>query len=145
VTDQRSRWFWPGVIAGWGLIAVGLVGMVSQRDRTTPLLLARYVIGFLVVHDAVVVPAVLLGGWLVSRFVPAVARGPVRGALAMSVLVLVFSWPLLGRFGERPTNDSALPLDYGRTVPVVIGVVWIGAAAVLAVRVISARRRRAGG
>ena len=145
MSGDRSRWFWPALVAGWALIAVGLAGMVSQRDRTKPLQLGRYVIGFLLVHDFVVAPLVLLGGWVVSRFVPPVARGPLRGALALSALVLVFSWPLLQRFGERPTNDSALPLDYGHTVPVVLAVVWVVAAAVLGVRIVSGRRRRAGG
>ena len=144
MTGDRSRCFWPALGVGWALIALGLVGMVSERDRTRPLLLARYVIGFLLVHDVAVVPLVLLAAWLVSRFVPMVARGPVRGALAMSALVVAFAWPLLWRFGERPTNDSALPLRYGRTVPVVIAIVWMVAAAAVVGRLISARRGRAG-
>ena len=139
--NERSRWFWPAVAAGWGLIVAGIVGMFSQRDRTTPFQLVRYVVGFLLVHDLVVAPVVIGVGWLVSRAVPPVARGPLRAALALSALVIVFSWPLLRRYGEHATNDSALPLDYGRTVPVVLGVVWLVALAVLAVRVVNGRRR----
>jgi hypothetical protein len=138
--NERSRWFWPAVAVGWGLITAGVVGMFSQRDRTTPFQLVRYVVGFLLVHDLVVAPVVIGVGWLMSRAVPPVARGPVRAALALSALVIAFSWPLLRRYGEHATNDSALPLDYGRTVPVVLGVVWLAALVVLAVRVISARR-----
>jgi hypothetical protein len=147
VSEERSRWFWPALAVGWGLIAVGIVGMFSQRDRTKPFELARYVIGFLIVHDLVVAPVVIGGGWLVTRYVPTVVRGPLRAALALSALVIAFSWPLLRRYGEHATNDSALPLDYGHTVPVVLAVVWLVALGVLAVRVLSAtrRRRRAGG
>ena len=140
--NERSRWFWPAVAAGWGLIVVGIVGMFSQRDRTTPFQLARYVIGFLLVHDLIVAPVVIGAGWLVTRAVPPVARGPLRAALALSALVIAFSWPLLRRYGEHATNASALPLDYARTVPVVLGVVWLAAVAVLAVRLVSARRAR---
>ena len=109
MNEERSRWFWPALAVGWALIAVGIVGMFSQRDRTTPFQLVRYVIGFLLVHDVVVAPVVIGVGWLVTRFVPAVARGPLRAALALSALVVAFSWPLLRRYGEHATNDSALP------------------------------------
>jgi len=145
MNEERSRWFWPALAAGWGLIAVGIVGMFSQRDRTQPFQLVRYVIGFLLLHDLVLAPVVLVGGWVVTRFVPPIARGPVRAAVALSTLVIVFSWPLLRRFGEHPTNDSALPLDYGRTVPVVVAAVWVVALAVLAGRLVTARRRTAAG
>jgi hypothetical protein len=145
MNEERSRWFWPALVAGWTLIGIGIVGMFSQRDRTTPFRLVRYVIGFLLVHDLVVAPIVIGVGWLVTRFVPVVARGPLRAALALSALVVAFSWPLLRRYGEHATNDSALPLDYGRTVPVVLAVVWLVALAVLAARIVNARRSRAGG
>jgi hypothetical protein len=142
VNDDRSRWFWPALLAGWGLIAIGIVGLFSQRDRTQPFQLVRYVIGFLLVHDLVVAPLVIAAGWLVTRFVPAIARAPLRAALALSALVVAFSWPLLRRYGERATNDSALPLDYGRTVPVVLAVVWAVAVGALGVRVVNDRRHR---
>jgi hypothetical protein len=144
VKEDRSRWFWPALAVGWGLIAVGMVGMFSQRDRTQPFQLVRYVVGFLLVHDLVVAPVVIAVGWLVTRFVPSIARGPLRAALALSALVVAFSWPLLRRYGEHATNDSALPLDYGRTVPVVLAVVWVVALGVLGVRLVSARRRADG-
>jgi hypothetical protein len=144
--EERSKWFWSALAAGWALIAVGIVGMFSQRDRTTPFRLVRYVIGFLLVHDLVIAPVVIGAGWLVTRFVPAVARGPLRAALALSALVIAFSWPLLRRYGEHATNDSALPLDYGRTVPAVLAVVWVVAVGVLVARLVNARRgSRAGG
>jgi hypothetical protein len=129
--------------AGWLLIGVGIGGMVVQRSRTHPLGLARYVVGFLLVHDLVVVPLALGGAWLVARLVPPLARGPVRGALGLTAVIVAFSWPLLRRYGEHATNDSALPLDYGRTVPVVIAAVWAGAAGTVLVRLSAARRRRA--
>ncbi len=145
MNEQRSRWFWPALVIGWGLMAVGIAGMFSQRDRTKPFELARYVVGFLLVHDLVVAPVVIGIGWLVSRYLPPPTRGPLRAALALSALVIAFSWPLLRRYGEHATNDSALPLDYRRTVPVVLAVVWLAALGVLAVRVVTERRRRAGG
>lgn len=144
-SEERSRWFWPALAVGWALMVVGIVGMFSQRDRTKPFELVRYVVGFLLVHDLVVAPVVIGAGWAVTRFVPPLARGPLRAALALSALVIAFSWPLLRRYGEHATNDSALPLDYGHTVPVVLAVVWLAALGVLGVRLVSDRRRRADG
>jgi hypothetical protein len=140
----RSRWFWPGMAVGWVLIGVGVGGMVVQRSRTHPLGLGRYVVGFLLVHDLVVAPIALGGAWLVGRLVPPIARGPVRAALALTALIAAFAWPLLRRYGTHATNDSALPLDYGRTVPVVIAAVWAGAAVAVLVKLSAGRRRRAG-
>ena len=76
-------------------------------------------------HDAVVVPVVVALGWLASRWLPPAARGPVRGALALSAILVVFAYPLVRRLGARPTNSSALPLHYGPNLALVLGVVWI--------------------
>jgi hypothetical protein len=46
------------------------------------------------------------------------------------------------RLGARESNDSALPLDYGRNLVVVLAVVWVGAALVVAGRLLSRRVRR---
>jgi hypothetical protein len=122
---KRHGWFWPALVVGWAFIAVGIAGMASQGGRASPLVVGPFVLGFLLAHDLVLAPAVLVAGWLLGRIVPAVGRGPVRAALALSGLVVLFALPLLGRFGERPTDDSALPLDYGRTVPIVLLVIWL--------------------
>ena len=141
--DERSRWFVPALVVGWVIIGMALVGMVRDTSRTKPTELVRYVLGFALLHDLVVAPLVVLVGWLLTRFVPSVARGPVRGALALSALVAVFSWPLLRRYGEHATNNSALPLDYGRTVPIVLAAIWAVALTIIAVRIVIARRRSA--
>jgi hypothetical protein len=141
--DERSRWFLPALIVGWAIIGAALVGMVRDTSRTKPAELARYVLGFALVHDLIVVPLVLLVGWLLTRFVPSVARGPVRGALALSALVMIFAWPLLQRYGEHATNSSALPLDYRRTVPIVLAAIWAIALTIIAVRGVIAHRRSA--
>jgi hypothetical protein len=68
-----------------------------------------------------------------SRWRPAVA-GPIRAALAVSAILLVFALPLVAGLGRRPTNSSALPLPYVRSLLLLLGGVWLVAAGVIVVR-----------
>ena len=135
---RPTRWFWVGLAFGWAVIAYGIWGALANADRTEPIQLAAYVVGAAVLHDAVVVPVVVAVGWLASRWLPPAARGPVRGALALSALLVVFAYPLVRRLGAHPTNSSALPLHYGPNLALVLGVVWV----VTALLVVSRYRHR---
>ncbi len=144
--DSRGRAFWIAFVVGWGLMAFGVAGAIADRRRADPAALARYVLEFALLHDALVAPLVFLVGWLASEALPLVARGPVRGALALSALLAVFAIPLVRRFGAHPTNSSALPLDYTHSLVVVLGAVWGVTLAVLVSRSVRAGwsgRRRA--
>ena len=72
--------------------------------------------------------------------VPAVAKGPVRAAGAVSALVVLFSAPLVARLGQRPTNSSTLPIAYERNAAIILIGVWVLAGAFIALRVARARR-----
>jgi hypothetical protein len=138
---RRSRWFWIAFGAGWAVMIGAAVGaLLDSRNANVPALV-RYIVIFDVVHDAVIATLTVALAWIVGRWLPSVARGPVRGALALSALVVVFSYPLVRRLGARESNDSALPLDYGRNLLVVLGVVWLLTGAVVAARVVVRRLR----
>jgi hypothetical protein len=133
--------FWVGVAVGWAVIGFGTVGALNSvwlRDR--PGDLVRWLLGGLVLHDAVLVPLVTVAGLLVAKLAPRWLRGPIDIALVLSGLVLLFAYPLLRAFGRRESNRSILPLDYGRNVAIVLLLIWLGAAAVAAVKLV--RRRR---
>ena len=134
-TATRSRWFWPAFVVGWVVMIGAGIGAVTDDRRANLPALIRYIVVFDVVHDLAVAPIALAVGWLVTRLVPAVARGPVRAALAMSAIVAVFAYPLVRRLGARATNSSALPLDYGPNVLIVIASIWSVAASVIALRI----------
>lgn len=134
----RSRWFVPGLIIGWLVIGWGISRAIVDANDAKPVTVAAFVVAFDALHDAVLVPLLLAGGWLIGRIVPGPARGAVRAATAVSLLVVLFAAPLVGRFGARPTNSSILPLPYARNTLIVLAVVWVVTAAVV-VR----RRRRA--
>ncbi len=135
----RPLLFIPALIAGWAIIGFGIRSALSNSDDAHPFALLVHVVTFDLAHDLVIAPLVLVVGWLVAKVVPETARGPVRAACAASALFIVFSYPLVRRWGLRPSNSSALPLEYGRNLAIVIGLVWLVAAAVIVRRVRSNR------
>jgi hypothetical protein len=138
----RRWWFWAALVVGWGVMIGAAVGaLVDSRNANLPALV-RYIVVFDVVHDAVVATLTVVLAWLVGRWLPAVARGPVRAALALTAILVVFSYPLVRRLGARASNDSALPLDYSRNLLVVLAIVWIGTAVVIGGRLLGRRVRR---
>ncbi len=131
---SSGRLFWVALVIGWAVMGIGVVVMLTSNGDANPLAIVPVVVGFAVVHDAVLAPLAFLAFWWTGRHVPSVARGPVRGALALTVVLSLFALPLVGRFGARPTNDSALPLDYGRNLALLVAAVWAAAAVVIAIR-----------
>ncbi|MEU0554215.1 hypothetical protein [Dactylosporangium maewongense] len=90
-------------------------------------------------HDFLVVPAVVLAGVALTRWVPRPARGPVRAALVVSAAVTVVALPFVIGAGRVPGNPSAFPQSYGRGLALVVAVVWAVAGAWT---VANLRRRR---
>jgi hypothetical protein len=128
--------FWVGLVVGWGVIAFGVVGVLNSvwlRDR--PLDVLWWVLGSLVLHDALLAPLVTVVVLLVARFLPTTVRGPVAGALVLTALVVLFAYPLLRAFGRREANPSILPGDYPRHVLLLVALIWAVAGIVIAVRV----------
>ena len=123
-------WFWLGLAAGWSVMAYGTWGFVSHVAQ--PRQTAWWVVGTAVAHDALFAPVVALIGIALIAVLPGWARGPVGFALAASVVVVAFSYPLLRHFGRRVDNPSILPLDYPRNVVMVIGLIWVVALVALA-------------
>lgn len=134
----RSRLFLPAFVVGWGMIAFGATRALGDARDAHPFALLVHVASFDIVHDAIIAPLVVLLGWLLGRLLPTVARGPVRAAAATSALVIAFAYPLVRRWGRRPSNSSTLPLHYGSNLAIVLSLVWFSAAVVIMFRL---RRR----
>jgi hypothetical protein len=127
--ERRSRAFWPAVAVGWVVMAVGARGVLMDAADTVPRRWLVLFLGSAVVHDLVVAPAVILVGWAVARAAPPWARAPVQAGLLTSGAVALFALPFVAGYGRQPANPSALPLDYGRGLAVVLAVVWIACGA----------------
>jgi hypothetical protein len=135
VEDHRAGpLFWVSAAAGWAVIAWGLRGIFQHSLDTRPANLARFVVGGALLHDLFVAPLVIVAGVLLARTVPRRARAVVQGALAVSGIVALFSYPLVRAYGLAANNPTSLPHNYTANLLVVLGLVWAVAAGVVIMR-----------
>ncbi len=99
----------------------------------------------LALHDAVLLPTVILAGVLVHRLVPAAQRAIIQAGLAATAAVVVIAVPLVLGYGRIADNPSALPRDYPRGLSLVLAVIWTATAVALLVRSRGRRRPRPAG
>jgi hypothetical protein len=144
-THPSAKSMVAALVVGWAIIGFGVKAALAHSYDAHPFGLAVHLVAFDLVHDVVIAPVVLLVGWAAGRFLPEVARGPIRAALASTALFVVFSYPLVRRWGRRPTNSSTLPLAYGRNLLIIVMVIWMLAAVCMAIRVVRLRRGRGAG
>ena len=126
--------FWISAAAGWAVIAWGLRGVFQHSLDTRPANLARFVVGGALLHDLIVAPLVIVAGVLLARAVPGRARAVVQGALAISGIVALFSYPLVRAYGLAANNPTSLPRNYTAGLLIVLGVVWAVAAGLVILR-----------
>lgn len=123
--------------AGLALIGLGLRGVVADVP------VARWAAWFAapaVLHDAVLVPLVLVAGAATGRL-PGRYRRIARAALVTAACVTVVALPLVLGYGRRADEPSRLPLPYGRNLAVVVAAIAVLAAAAAAARFAADRRR----
>lgn len=129
--------FWLGSGIGLAVIAWGVYGLLDHATVTKPLNWLLFFMGGLIVHDAIVVPCVALISVLIVRVVPTRVRPVVQATLIVGAVLALIAVPVVGGWGRLANNPSLLPLDYGRNLAIVLGVV-AGVGVLLAVR--AARR-----
>ncbi|MEV6527369.1 hypothetical protein AB0M43_36145 [Longispora sp. NPDC051575] len=96
-------------------------------------------------HDLLVMPAAIGVGWLLSRLLPGWARGPVQAGLFTTAVLTTIALPFLIGNGHPPDNPSALPLDYGRGLAIVVAAVWVVVGGLVLRRLVMARTQAAVG
>jgi len=132
--------FWIGLVLGGSVMAYAVWGAIQAFSSEQQVQLMTWLLGSALAHDVILAPTVTIVGLLLAWVLPRSIRGPVLGALAMSGIVLLFSWSSLRGFGRRDVNPSILPHDYATNVAIVIGCVWAAALAVIVLRIARARR-----
>jgi hypothetical protein len=137
-TTTSTRPFWIGLAVGAPILAFGVRGILEHADETKPAELARWILGSALVHDGIVLPAVVVVGWAGRRACPSWAWPATRWALATTAIVLAVSRPFVARWGYRAANPTALSRDYGAGTAVAVAAIW---AVALAWAVRDARRR----
>lgn len=111
-------------VVGLAMVAFGAAGLLRHSDETMPLDWALFFLGGLAAHDGVLVPAVMVGGVLISLVVPRAVRPTVQGALLVSGALLAVAIPPLTGNGRLTNNPSILPQDYGEGLLTALAVVW---------------------
>jgi hypothetical protein len=134
--DHAGPGLWIGLALGLPIIGWGIRGALSEEARTHPAELGRWIVGSAVVHDALILPVVLLVAVGARRLVPARTWAFVRWALATTGVLALVSWPFVRGYGRRSSNASLLPRDYTAGVLVAVMLVWLvaGVAALVQVR-----------
>ncbi|RKS73509.1 hypothetical protein BZB76_4202 [Actinomadura pelletieri DSM 43383] len=112
-------------VAGLALIAWGAYGIAAHVDAAA---WAVWFAGAAVLHDAVLVPVVLVAGVATGRL-PGPWRRAARTALVIGGAVTLVAAPLVLGYGRRADEPSRLPLPYDRNLAVVLAVVVVLCAA----------------
>ncbi len=133
-----ARW----VLGGLGVLvaAYGAWLLLTRQDGGQLVSAGAWLVGGVVLHDAVLAPVVVVLGVLLVRAVPRAVRAPVAVVGIVLGSVTLLALPVLGGFGRRADNPTLLDRDYGAG--------WWALAAVVVVVVAAGtlvRRRRGDG
>ena len=132
-------------VAGISLILFGAVRVLVGVPIGQLIVLAAWFIGAVIIHDGVVAPATVAGGWLMARTVPPRARRYLQGFLITGGLVTVFAIPLILRRNTQPASKAILQQNYGGHLTILLGVIAAVSLILYAIHVAhDAQRRRPG-
>lgn len=87
-----------------------------------------WLIGGVVLHDAVLAPATVIAWFVVSRPLGGRLPRPVIVGTVVLFSVTVVAWPVLGRYHARPDNLTLLNRDYTLGWWIVAGLTLAGVA-----------------
>lgn len=130
------------VCAGLAALGYGLAGLFTHPRPVNLPNSTRWLAGGVLVHDLVLVPATVLVGLVLARFVPAPHRAVVQGALIVSASVALMCLPLWLGYGGTPGNPTTNPLPYRRNLVLVLGAVWAAAFTIMILRAVRQGRMR---
>ena len=136
------RW----TVGGAGLAVLGYAVLGAAADTgVNPVGHLTFLATLLIGHDLILMPVAVGVGALVARYAPTWARGPAQAALYASAVLTFLALPFVIGAGRRPDDPSALPLHYGRGLLLLLGVVWLTAAAIAVQRRRRSHRARRSG
>ena len=136
------------VIGAIGVLIAAYGGwrILTTARLTRPLELGEWLIGALVVHDALLAPLTALFGIglhrVMARRAPRAGRY-VAGVLVVAAMVVVVGVPLIHRRGHTPSGSTLEARNYGGGLAVILGVVVAFGVFAYVIRVVRDRRRSA--
>ena len=133
------------MIIGVGGVLLALFGVARLLSETAGghlLVLGAWLVGALVLHDAVLSPMIIAIGAVLRRLPPR-ARGSVQGALVAGGIVTIVAIPLISRAGTQPEAKAILDQDYRANLTVLLALILV--TAVVAYLLRAARERHGRG
>lgn len=121
----KGKAFWLCLVAGWGVIVFGILGVLADADRTDPTNLAAWFVGSALAHDLLLAPLVFVFARWLKRIVPDRVRPVIHGGLIVAGSVTMAALPLVLGRGGAPGNASALPRNYPAGLVFVLGTVAV--------------------
>ena len=135
--DDGGTRFWVCAAVGIGVAGFGLYGLLNARLIGSIGSWLTYLIGGLLVHDALLAPLVVAASVVMIYLVPSRIRPAVQGTLVVAGSVALVAIPVVGGWGRNPGNPTLLPRDYALGLAIAVGVILVGG---LLTAVRSARR-----
>ena len=115
--------------------------LLSRQDADGNLDALLWLVGGVVVHDALLAPVVIALGVVVSRVVPAGARAAAVAGLVVLGTLTLLAVPFLGGFGRDNAPDNTTLLDRDYTAGYLVLVVAVLVLVALPVWLATRRRR----
>ncbi len=115
--------------AAGGLMLLWGIRLVLGLDLSDLLSAGLWLAGGVIVHDAVIAPAVAVVGIGVARLLPPWAAGPFAAVGVVVGTITLAVVPMLGRFGAKSDDPYLLNREYGAwwllltTIALITGVV----------------------
>jgi hypothetical protein len=115
--------------------------LVSRQDLEQVAAAVVWLVGGVLLHDAVLAPLTILLVALAVRWLPDEVRRPATVALIVVGPLTLLAVPVLGRFGARPDNSTLLDRPYVASWLVLLALSVL----VVAVASVVVRSRQGGG
>jgi hypothetical protein len=109
---RRGPLFWASAAVGAAGIAWGLRGIFTHHIDTRPTNLAKFFVGGVIIHDAILAPLVLAAGFVLARLVRGSARAYVQAGLIILGGLALFAYPEIRDYARVNHNPTSLPFNY---------------------------------
>jgi hypothetical protein len=130
--------------AGLLLTLFGVFRLLTEIPARSLILLGIWLLSALILHDAIVAPAIVGVGWVLRRTTPDRERGYLQSALIMIALVTLVAAPMIVLRGSQPPVKALLLRDYAANLVLLIGAIIAVTALRYAMRLVRDHRPAAG-
>jgi MFS family permease len=132
------------IVIGVAMLAIGGVVLLTDVSPRRHLGIAAWMLGALVVHDAVIAPVVLFVGALLRRAgrrIPGAVLVIVQVALVVGAVVTALVVPEILKQGIGTENPTVLPLEYGLNLAVFYAGLAVATAAAIVGYLVASRAK----